>query len=512
LKTGKKTLNLAIKLALFIAVFASWLPRGVQEASAQATTTIEPQKQEQPSDVQGSQLAEVFPDASEVEQVAGDKKRVIVREFLANNPNAKKYTINQVSKDYEQDSGRPALKLNHVWIGEKTVLLELLGLPRRSNEASAIMRKDTLRIKTRRGSTSQLIGSEGAVELRDRRGGSALIVAPGDTLHLVFEKFDDFGSYALSHVNRDGRESVYFDPIDPRFRERYDAMFAATSTPLGMKDFLVEFSTNDPDKRLMPVFTKFIGEMRNQRSFEGHYAVFQLMSDPKDYQAMKSTAVTEEHKAIIKSIEDEKQAEIRRREEIRQAELRKQEAVRREQQKVADARAAEERCLITPSCRQEMQARQAACVDTINACRRQCDSMIGGGSGFFGGLASAVLVRGCASQCKCDNGFGALFAKLSTLESGSSSSFSSSSSSSTASKTNARTDSATSKTESSPKVFVCKIYCKSSNGPTIERETRADSRAQAARILGDKADQLCYASGNIIGNAVKLPESQCWQK
>jgi hypothetical protein len=493
---------------------ALWLISALPSALGQIDASKPVQKQDS-ADAQATQLTDVFQgqDLNDVEQVVADKTRAIVKQFLLDNPNPSKYAINQVALDYEQDSARPALRLNQIWVGEKAVLLEIVGLPRRGNDASAIIRKDTLRIKTRSGAVSQLLAVEGVTELRDRRGGSALIVAPGETLNLVFEKFDDYGAYSLSHVNRDGRESIYFDPIDPRFRERYDKMFAAATTPLGMKDFLVEFSTNDPDKRLMPVFTKFIGEMRNQRTFEGYYAVFQLMGDQKDYQAMQRAALTDQHKAVINSIEEEKQAVIRRREAAKQAELRRQELIQQEQQRVAAAKAAEERCLITPSCRQEMEARQAACVDTINACRRQCDSMMGGGRGW-GALASSFLVRGCSSQCKCDNGFGALFAKMANLEaSNSSSSLRTSNRSETQSTTVAPpTTTKQSSLDSGPKLFVCKIYCKSANGPTIERETRADNRSQAARLLGDKADQLCNASGNVRANSSALPESQCWQK
>ncbi len=505
-------------------------------APASAASPTEPARAESAPGT--SQVHEMFDDYGQVEQVAAETAQSVSKKFFAENPSARKYTVNLTSQDHEQNPTRPALTLKTVAVGEREILVELVGLPRTQNDASAVMRRDTLQMKNSKGQVAKLLAFDGVGELRDRRGGSALVVAPGDTLHLLFEKFDDYAAYSLFHVNRDGRDSVYFDPIDPRFRERYDAMHAAANTPLGMKNFLVEFANNDPDKRVLPIFAKFLGEMRKLKTFEGYQGAFQLMGDPKDYEAMRRAAQTDEHKAVIKAIEDEKLAAVRRQEEARLAEQRRQEAVRMEQQRVEAARAAEARCMVTPSCRQEVEARQAACVSTINSCRRQCDSLTSTSGGIMATLMSAVLYRGCAALCKCDSGIGNLFAKMSDLESGNtaragSASVAPSRSADPRASTSGRdASSATAQSQShgaratsealqlragtakatGPDVFVCKIYCKSSGGPSIEREFRALSRRDAATAAGDAADAMCNRAGHGAASSNSLPESQCWKK
>jgi hypothetical protein len=63
-----------------------------------------------------------------------------------------------------------------------------------------------------------------------------------------------------------------------------------------------------------------------------------------------------------------------------------------------------------------------------------------------------------------------------------------------------------------PERYVCKIYCKSTSGPTIQREFQASSRAEAARIAGDQADGLCNSAGHGTASSRSLPENQCWKK
>lgn len=472
-----------------------------------------------PSDVPG---ADLFQDFSQIEPVAASTARSVSAKFQRENPSARVFTLGRNSQDYDQNSTRPALRLDKVWVGEQTILFELTGLSRSQNSASAVMRKETLQIRNSRGQIGRLVSAEGVVELKDRRGGSALMVAPDDKLHLLFEKIDDYFAMTLFHQNIDGRESIYFDAVDPRFRERYDRMHSAAITPEGMKDFLVEFANNDPDKRVLPVFSKFIGEMRRLQSFEGYQGAFQLLGDPKDYEAMKRAAKTDEHRNVIRAIEDEKQAEVRRKEEARLAEVRRQEAIRAEQERVERLRLAEERCMQTPSCRQEVEARQAACVERINGCRRQCDSLTSGGRGIMGALVSAATYRMCASQCKCDNALGSLFATMDRLESGGQLSSRSSASvreqSSTALKgSSTKTETTTPVREPLPaakeaKLFVCTIYCVSSSGPMIRRETPASNRANAAKIMGDRADQFCQQAGHSKASITRLPESQCYEK
>ena len=386
-------------------------------AQANAATDTKPAVGQSVPAVEGasrSRVPDIFDDVTQLERVDADATRAIVKKFLADNPSPRKYVLNAVSQGYEDDEANPALKLNQIWVGANAVLLDITGLARKRNAVSAVMRRDTLRIKNSKGETSQLQAFEGVTELRDRRGGSALVVNPGDTLYLLFDKFDDYFAYSLSHVNRDSKESVYFDRVDPRFRERYDAMHVAAATPTGMKEFLVEFASNDPDKRVLRVFSKLLGEMRSQKSFEGYHVAYQLIGDPKDYDAMRRTASTSEQKAVIEAIEDEKQAEIRRREEAKLAELRLQEARRSAEQQAEQARAAEQRCLSTPSCRQAIEERKAMCVQTVQNCRARCDSVVGSGSqgSFWGNLAAAGMARVCYGACKCDNSFGDVIARF----------------------------------------------------------------------------------------------------
>lgn len=401
-----------------------------------------------------------------------------------------------------------------MWVGTNAILLELTGLARKGKSLSAVMRRDTLRIKNSKGETAELIAFEGVTELRDRRSGSALVVNPSDTLYLLFGKLDDYFAYSLSHVNRDGKESIYFDRIDPRFRERYDAMHVAATTPLAMKEFVVEFASNDPDKRVFRIFSKLLGEMRAQGSFEGHYAAYRLIGEPKDYAAMQRSASTVDQKALIQSIEEEKQAEIRRREEAKLAELRRQEARRFAEQQAEQARAAEQRCLGTPSCRQAIEEKRAMCVQSVQNCRGQCDRLAGSGSqgSFLGNLAAAGLARVCYAGCKCDNSFGDILARFNQATPSEASASRATSSARTALASPVESASTRPAQVVPAKTFVCTIYCNSSNGPTIKRETTASSRAQAARILGEQADSLCQTGGYIRANSMALPERQCFEK
>ena len=493
----------------------------VAQPKSDVSQSVE-QVQETPSK---SNAPDIFDDVTQLERVEPGTTKAIVKNFLAANSLPRKYALNVVSQGYEQNESNPALRLNQMWVGSDGVLLELSGLPRKLSAVSAIMRRDTLRIKGKNGKVSQLLAFEGVTELRDRRGGSALVVNSGDTLYLLFEKFDDFFSSSLLHINRDGRESIYFETIDPRFRERYDTMHNAATTPIAMTNFLMEFSNNDPDQRVLKIFSALVNEMRAKKSFEGHYTVFKLISDPKDYEAMRRTAITPEHKAIIQAIEDEKQAEIRRREEAKLAEQRRQEAGRMEAQRAEEARAAEARCMATPSCRQEIDERRARCVQTVQNCRSQCDRFTGSGEqrSFFGNLAAAGLARACYTGCKCDGGIGDILAKVNQVSAGevsSSRARNAPDANSTPNRRNedranastAATMSSSPRAGSDAKTFVCTIYCNSSGGPTIRRETLAKSRADAASILGEQADAQCKASGHSKANSARLPENQCSAK
>lgn len=238
----------------------------------------------------------------EFERIEADTSKKLLREFRGQNPNAREHKLERMSMGYEEDSESPALRLDNVWVGSKSTLFEITGLPRKGKPNSAVLRRDTLRVSYGKGVETALVASEGTTELRDRKGGSALIVNPGDKVYLLFDAIDDARPFTLFHMNRDGNKTIYFDDVDPRFRERYDAAFSQATTPDGMKDFLVEFARNDPDKRAPKVFTKLILEMRAQKSFEGYYTTYLLLEDVADAKQAQRLATTEEHKRKLEHI------------------------------------------------------------------------------------------------------------------------------------------------------------------------------------------------------------------
>ena len=401
--------------ALALVLFAALV--GNASAQAPAAEPMSPQAEN------AGRVPDIFENVSQLERVDAITTREIVTRFQRENPTRREFLPNLTSQGYEEDDSNPALRLEKISVGPVGVLLELTGLARSRNSVSAVMRRDTLRLKNSKGETSALLAFEGVSELRDRRSGSALVVSPGDKLYLLFDKFDDYFTYSMAHVNRDGRESVYFPRIDPRFEERYEAFHAAANTPNGMKDFVVEFARNDPKNRVLPVFSKLIGQMRAQNTFEGFHTAFQLLGDPRDYSGMQRTATSAEHKAVLDAFEAEKQAEVRRREEAKTAEARRQEAQQLAMQRAEQTRQAEQRCLATPSCLREMEERRAACVQAIQNCRGQCDRLSGSGSfgSFFANLAAAGISAACSRGCKCENSFGDLLAKFNDVSSGNSS-------------------------------------------------------------------------------------------
>lgn len=238
----------------------------------------------------------------EFERIEADTSKKLLREFRGQNPDAREHKLGRTSMGYEEDSESPALRLDNVWVGSKSTLFEITGLPRKGKPNSAVLRRDTLRVSYGSGAETALLSSEGTTELRDRKGGSALIVSPGDKVYLLFGAIDDARPFTLFHVNRDSNKTIYFEDVDPRFRERYDAAFSKAITPDGMKDFLVEFARNDPDKRAPKVFAKLISEMRAQKSFEGYYTADLLIEDVADAKQAQRLATTEEHKRKLEHI------------------------------------------------------------------------------------------------------------------------------------------------------------------------------------------------------------------
>lgn len=63
-----------------------------------------------------------------------------------------------------------------------------------------------------------------------------------------------------------------------------------------------------------------------------------------------------------------------------------------------------------------------------------------------------------------------------------------------------------------PKQYECKVYCKRSDGPVTYKTVSAGSRSEAAKMVGDNADQICSADGYSYASSKSFPESQCREK
>ena len=330
-------------------------------------------------------------------------------------------------------------------------------------------------------------------------------------------------------MNRDGRESVYFARIDPRFDERYEAMYAAATTPNGMKEFVVEFARNDPKGRVLAVFSKLLVQMRAQNSFEGYYTAFQLLGEPRDYAGMERTAVSAEQKSVIQSIEAEKQAQVRRQQAAEQEEARRRDAQLMAQQQAEQARLAEQRCLATPDCLREMESRRAACVQSIQNCRGQCDRLSGAGSfnSFISNLAAAGISAACSRACKCESSFGDLLARFNNASSGNSSgSTRANVATSNPAPASARApaltvDAAPSRrsieapaakpTQRELSDHVCALNCKGPDGKA-SITVQAGDAAEAARLVDPQGHQICKRAGYEAATPIRMSASQCRKK
>jgi hypothetical protein len=290
-----------------------------------------------------------------------------------------------------------------------------------------------------------------------------------------------------------------------------------------------------------------IAEFRQQENFDGYKSAFQLSRDQSDLESMQKLAETDEQKSavfaeivqdyrkshragalqtagmfavqsnerkeldeLLKAAEEERQAELRRQEEAKRAEARRQEEARlaevrrQEEAKLAEQRARqareeEERCMRNPTCRAEVEKRRAECVRKIQQCREGCDRAVGSGSygSFFANLAAAGMARACYAGCKCDAGFGDLVTKFNNATAGTAS---------TSRATAAQPQAA------KAKVYECKIFCKSSSGPTIFKRIEAATRKDAAKIAGDHANEYCLQEHQSYASGLTLPESQCQER
>lgn len=465
-------------------------------------------------------------------------ENALLRQFQLDNPAAQEHSLSLVSEAYQEDKTNPALQLGRLWVGESGTLLELRGLARRGQKYSALINVDTLTLlNLKTGKPARYLASDGGIRFEDRDEKKVLRVLPDDLIYLFFEPIDGLQAHSLQYKNSLGRNDSYFDRIDPRFRERYDQMYARAmagdAKVEDMKDFLLGFVRQDPDKRVQKVFVSLIGKLRGQKTFDGYYQAYVLIKDPADEKEAQKLVQTEEQRARLEiavaaakqaeaaKLEEQKraaearQAELRKREEARQADLRRQDEVRQAEQRAAQARADEERCLKDARCRQAMAERQAICEQKILSCRRSCDSAVGSGNygSFFANLAAAGMARTCYVGCKCDSGFGDLLAKFNQMAAdGASSSGSSASPKGRETATKASPSVPPPRQEDAIKVFMCKVYCLSGSGPVTYKRIEASSRKDAAKIASDYADGICAADGKSYASSIRYDESQCKEK
>lgn len=256
-----------------------------------------------PATTAGSALL-ALPEGSDVETIPPDTSREIVKRFRLDNPGYREHTFGKLSDTYDDQT--PGLRLERAFVGTNGMLLEIIGLRRPNTSVSAVIRKDTLFIHEAGGGLKALLNFDGVTELRDRKGGSALVVRPGETLYALFAPVNDLQPFSLEHFSRDSKQFVYFEKLDPRFRERYDQVFAianqAGATPEQQKDFLVGFARNDPDKRVPGIFLKLISQMRAQNTFDGFYNAYLLLQDPIDAKAATKLVKTDQHRRMMENV------------------------------------------------------------------------------------------------------------------------------------------------------------------------------------------------------------------
>lgn len=238
-------------------------------------------------------------EADGLEVIKAGPGQALRSRFLAENPDARQHAFDLSTS--AAGSAGAALRLTSVWAGRGGTLVQITGLPRPGKPNSAVMRHDTLALRAAgpTAKSARLLEFAGAQELRDPRGGSAIVVKEGDTVYLLFEPIDDYRPFRLQHALDGGGVHDYFDTLDPRWRDRYDDAYRAATSPEKMKDFIVAFARNDPDNRVREVFVRLIGLMRQQNTFEGYYNAYLLLQEPADLKQASRLAHSSEHKAKI---------------------------------------------------------------------------------------------------------------------------------------------------------------------------------------------------------------------
>ncbi len=454
-----------------------------------------------------------------LQTVLADTTRAIFKQFKIDNPDAREHKLSLVSEAFEEDPSNPAVKLERMWVGSKGTLLEITGLQRLGQPSSAIISPDTLQLTNLKTTqTSRLVTFDGVTQVKDQRGRVALILKPRDTMFLLMEPIDGFQPYSLDYLGWDRKSAKYFDRIDPLFRERYDRDFNVASNPAAtpdqMKDFLIDFAKNDPDKRAAQVFVALIGRMRAQNTFEGYYNAYLLIKDPADAKAARLLVRTDDHRKKMDEIlaEEQRQIEVKRKiDEERRAETAKRQAA-------LAIQAAEEKCLRTPSCVQQREQEQrarvaqeaermAACRPKLEACYDGCARFFPYSGGFMAQLGTRILIEGCKKTCQgsCSSAsgtsLGSLLGKAQNMIDGNNSTASS----------NNRVESnkpakVNNQTIPSLKRYSCTVYC--ANGVTYYRG-ESKSRREFADWVGNNANLICRENKASSSSNKSFSESQC---
>jgi hypothetical protein len=243
---------------------------------------------------------------AKLESFSAESGDQLLKQFQRDNPRARQHKLGLVSEAFTEDPSNPALRLERVLVGPKGTLLEIVGLNRVGRPDSAIIAYASLRLIDFDKTEHAPIAFRGVGTVRDKRGDVALVVKPGDRLYLLMPTIDDFRPFALAYLGADLQFSRYFDEIDPRYRERYDTLaaraLANTATPEQMRDFLVEFARDDPERKAPQVFLALINKMRAQNTFEGFYNAYLLLQDPADAKAAFQLSKTDAQRAKMENI------------------------------------------------------------------------------------------------------------------------------------------------------------------------------------------------------------------
>jgi hypothetical protein len=243
---------------------------------------------------------------AKLERFSAESGDQLLKQFLRDNPRARQHKLGLISEAFTEDPSNPALRLERVFVGPKGTLLEIVGLNRVGRPDSAVIAYSSLRLIDFEKNEHPPLAFKGVGTVRDKRGEVALVVRPGERLYLLMAAIDDFRPFALAYMGADLQFSRYFDEIDPRYRERYDSLaeraLVSTATPEQMRDFLVEFARDDPERKAPQVFLALINKMRAQNTFEGYYNAYLLIQDPNDAKAAFRLSRTDAQKAQMENI------------------------------------------------------------------------------------------------------------------------------------------------------------------------------------------------------------------